>query len=85
VPGRDPDLAAWPRRRPRAAGGRPLAGLEFVEKLLTTKLTSTDATERNARMLRVLLVASLGRPGDWLEFLVVLALFAACSATQSKL
>jgi hypothetical protein len=40
--------------RPRAAGGRPLAGLEFVEKLLTTNLTSTDMTERNAGMLRVL-------------------------------
>jgi hypothetical protein len=39
------------------------AGLEFVEKPLPTKLTSTltstDATERNAGMLRVPLVASL--------------------------
>jgi hypothetical protein len=38
--------------RPRAAGGRPLAGLEFVEKLLTTNLASTDTTERKAGMLR---------------------------------
>jgi hypothetical protein len=35
------------------------AGLEFVEKLLPTKLTSTDTTERNAGMLRVPLVVSL--------------------------
>jgi hypothetical protein len=45
------------------AGGRPAAarraGLEVVEKLLTTNLTSTDTTERNAGMLRVPLVASL--------------------------
>jgi hypothetical protein len=44
-------------RPPQAAARR--AGLEFVEKLLTTKLTSTDTTERNAGMLRVSLVASL--------------------------
>ena len=30
---------------------RTVAGLEFVEKLLPTKLTSTDTTERNASML----------------------------------
>jgi hypothetical protein len=36
----------------RAAGGRPQAGLEFVEKLLTTNLNTTDTTARNA-MLRV--------------------------------
>jgi hypothetical protein len=45
------------------AGGRPqaarLAGLEFVEKLLTTNLSGTDITERNASMLRVPLVVSL--------------------------
>ena len=35
------------------------AGLEFVEKLLTTKLESADMTERNAGMLRVPLVASV--------------------------
>jgi hypothetical protein len=35
-----------------AAGGRPQAGLEFVEKLLTTNLASTDTTERKAGMLR---------------------------------
>jgi hypothetical protein len=32
-----------PRRcgcRPRAAGGRPLAGLEFVEKLLTSAMVA---------------------------------------------
>jgi hypothetical protein len=34
-----------------AEGGRPQAGLEFVEKLLPTKLTSTDTTERDAGML----------------------------------
>jgi len=44
-------------RPPQAAARR--AGLEFVEKLLPTKLTSTDTTERNAGMLRVPLVASL--------------------------
>jgi hypothetical protein len=38
-------------RPPQAAARR--AGLEFVEKLLTTKLTSTDTRERNADMLRV--------------------------------
>jgi hypothetical protein len=34
---------------------RPPAGpaLKFVEKLLTTNLTSTDTTERNIGMLRV--------------------------------
>jgi hypothetical protein len=36
--------------RTAAAGGRPQAGLEFVEKLLT-KLSSADTTERNAGML----------------------------------
>jgi hypothetical protein len=49
--------------RPRAAGGRPLAGLEFVEKLLPTNLTSTDTTERNAGMLRVPHRRIAGRPG----------------------
>jgi hypothetical protein len=44
-------------RPPEAAARR--AGLEFVEKLLPTKLTSTDTTERNAGMLRVSLVVSL--------------------------
>jgi hypothetical protein len=44
-------------RPPQAAARR--AGLEFVEKLLTTNLTSTDTTEWNAGMLRVPLVASL--------------------------
>src|SRR5829696_783046 len=33
-------------RSPQAAARR--VGLEFVEKLLTTNLTSTDTTERNA-------------------------------------
>jgi hypothetical protein len=42
-------LVCWPWTA--AAGGRRLAGLEFVEKLLTAKLTSTDTTERNAGML----------------------------------
>jgi len=44
-------------RPPQAAARR--VGLEFVEKLLTTNLTSTDTTERNASMLRVPLVVSL--------------------------
>jgi hypothetical protein len=44
-------------RPPQAAARR--AGLEFVEKLLPTKLTSTDTTERTAGMLRVSLVVSL--------------------------
>ena len=51
---------------PRSAGrGRPpqaaarRAGREFVEKLLPTKLTSMDTTERDAGMLRVSLVVSL--------------------------
>jgi hypothetical protein len=43
-------------RPPEAAARR--AGLEFVEKLLPTILTSTDTTERNAGMLRVPLIAS---------------------------
>jgi hypothetical protein len=42
-----------------------------------TNLTSTDATERNAGMLRVPLVASLCRPGDCLELFVVLVVVAA--------
>jgi hypothetical protein len=60
------------RGRPPAAAG-PRAGLEFVEKLLTTNLTSADTTVRNAGMLPgSRTVASLGRPGDGLELLVVL-------------
>jgi hypothetical protein len=63
-------------RPPQAAARR--AGLEFVEKLLTTKLTSTDTTVRNAGMLPgSRTVASLCRPGDWLELLVVLVVAAA--------
>jgi hypothetical protein len=50
--------------------------LEFVEKLLTTNLTSTDTTERNAGMLRVPLVASHDRRGYWLELLVLVAVAA---------
>jgi hypothetical protein len=42
--------------RRRRAGGRPAAagraGLEFVEKLLTTSLTRMDTMERSAGMLR---------------------------------
>jgi hypothetical protein len=48
-------------RPPQAAARR--AGLEFVEKLLTTKLTSTDTTERNAGMLRVPHRRIAGRAG----------------------
>jgi hypothetical protein len=40
------------RGRPQAAARR--AGLEFVEKLLTANLTSTDTTERDAGMVLVL-------------------------------
>ena len=58
------------RGRPEAARR---AGLEFVEKLLTTKLTSTSTTERNAGMLRlaprpvivVELVARSGLSSPW--------------------
>jgi len=46
-------------RPPQAAARR--AGLEFVEKLLPTKLTSTDTTERNTGMLRVPHRRSAGR------------------------
>jgi hypothetical protein len=46
-----PPRSAGRGRPPQAAARR--AGLEFVEKLLTTNLTSTDTTERNAGMLRV--------------------------------
>jgi hypothetical protein len=38
-------------RPPQAAARR--AGIEFVEKLLTTNLTSADTTERDAGMLRL--------------------------------
>jgi hypothetical protein len=60
--------AGWPgsavagRGRPPQAAART-AGLEFVEKLLTTKLTSTDTTERNAGMLRVPHRRIAGRAG----------------------
>jgi len=37
----------------RAKAGRPQAGLEFVEKLLTMKLKSIDMTGRNGSMLRL--------------------------------
>ena len=40
------------------------APLEFVEKLLTTNLTSTDTTERNPDMLRVP-PGRIGRAGYW--------------------
>ena len=48
------------------------AGLEFVEKLLPTSLTSTDTTERNAGMLRVPHRRIAGRGGYWLWLRVVL-------------
>jgi hypothetical protein len=52
-------IASLPARgRPPEAAARR-AGLEFVEKLLTTNLSGTDTTERNASMLRVPLVVSL--------------------------
>jgi hypothetical protein len=61
------------------AGGPPAAarraGLEGVEKVLPTKLTSTDTTERNAGMLLDPRPARriVGRPGYWLWLLVALA------------
>ena len=61
------------------AGGRPeaarRAGLEFVEKLLTANLTSTDTTDRNAAMLRVL-PRPIGRAGYRSELRVVLVVVA---------
>jgi hypothetical protein len=57
----------------RAASGRPQGRLEFVEKLLTTKLTSTSTTERNAGMLRV---RSSHRWSNWLLVLVLVVLVA---------
>jgi hypothetical protein len=59
-------------RPPQAAARR--AGLEFVEKLLTVKLTSPDTAERNAGMLCVPHRASL--VAYWLELLVALAVVA---------
>jgi hypothetical protein len=51
-------------RRNRAARR---AGLEFLEKLLTTKLTSADTTERNVRMPLATprLIASSGWASYW--------------------
>jgi hypothetical protein len=51
---RAPGVGSGCRARTAAAGGRPQAGLEFVEKFLTTNLTSTDTTERYAGMLLLL-------------------------------
>jgi hypothetical protein len=56
------------------------AGLEFVEKLLPTKLTSTDTTERNVGMPLVHPRPAppfTGRPGYWPWLLVVLVVVAA--------
>jgi hypothetical protein len=65
-------VASLPARgRPPEAAARR-AGLEFVEKLLPTRLTSTDTTERNTGMLRVPLVASSCRLATGLGFLVAL-------------
>jgi hypothetical protein len=71
-------------RREDGRRRRPPAGpaLKFVEKLLPTRLTSTDTTERNAGMLRVPLVASPGRPGYWLELLVVLVVVLCVSQAR---
>ena len=65
-------IESLPGARTAAAGGRPQAGLEFVEKLLPTKLTSTETTERNASMLLLL----YPRPAPsyrWSSWLLVLA------------
>jgi hypothetical protein len=61
-PYQGPHRGAAGRGRPPEAAARR-AGLEFVEKLLTTSLTSTDATERNAGMLRVPYRRIAGRAG----------------------
>jgi hypothetical protein len=46
--------------RPRAAGGRPQAGLEFVEKLLTSAMVALlDGTEREHATPASRTVASL--------------------------
>jgi hypothetical protein len=63
--GRAQPCPAGRGRPPQAAARR--AGLEFVEKILPTKLTSTDTTERNAGMLLLL----RPRPA-WLDLLLVL-------------
>src|SRR5215216_3683940 len=55
--------------RTAAAGGRPKAGLEFVEKLLTTNLTSTDTRSGTLRAGR-----SASRSSHrWSSWLLVLA------------
>jgi hypothetical protein len=62
-------------RPPQAAARR--AGLEVVEKLLTTNLTSTDTTERNASMLRPCPAHRIaGRAGYWSWLRVVLVIVA---------
>ena len=66
-----------------AAG--PEGRLEFVEKVLTTNLTSTDATERNAGMLRVPLVDSLVILGYWLELLGALVVVAKITEREPRL
>jgi hypothetical protein len=53
-----PGLRGW-RPRTAAGGGRPQAGLEFVEKVLTDSMVALlDGAERE-HGTRVLLVASL--------------------------
>ena len=64
-------------RPPQAAARR--AGLEFVEKLLTTNLTSTDTTERTlacCSVTRVPLPRCAGRAAYWCWFFVVLVVLA---------
>jgi hypothetical protein len=63
-------------RPPQAAARR--AGLEGVEKLLTTNLTSTDTTERNASMLLPRPARRItGRAGPWLWLRVALVVVVA--------
>ena len=66
-------------RPPQAAARR--AGLEFVEKLLTANLTSTDTTERDAGML--LLVHRLSTPSPCLVGLATRVPSLRCRDTSA--
>ena len=71
------------RPRTAAGGGRPQAGLEFVEKVLPTNLTSMDTTVRNAGMLRVLRRRVAGRSGYWLHIFLALVIVVAVATGGS--
>ena len=74
--------AAGRGRPPEAAARR--AGLEFVEKLLTTRLESVDMTERNASMLAYAPPRHSGRTGYWLWLRVAWS-SSSPSPTQAQL